>query len=82
MTSKPVLRAAMAATCIAAALVSLNRHVEAQLSPPEMVDPDLGVRTAVAGLTTPIGIAFLNDRNRGPGLRWPRGDENSTIASC
>jgi glucose/arabinose dehydrogenase len=79
MTSKPLLRAAIAAMCVTAALVSLNRHVEAQLSPPEMVDPDLGVRIAVAGLTTPIGIAFLNERNRGPGSDDPAADDSSSM---
>jgi aldose sugar dehydrogenase len=31
----------------------------AQTARPELIDPGLSVRTAVAGLTTPIGIAFL-----------------------
>ena len=64
MTSNSMLRVAIAATFISGSLVYLNRSVEAQLPAPEMVDPELGVRTAVAGLTTPVGIAFLRDRTR------------------
>ena len=59
MTSNTMLRAAAAVALISGSLVYLNRPVDAQLPVPEMVDPELGVRTAVAGLTTPIGLAFL-----------------------
>ena len=62
MTSNTILRVAVAAAFISGSLVYLNRSVEAQLPAPEMVDPELGVRTAVAGLTTPVGVAFLHDR--------------------
>jgi len=30
---------------------------------PQLIDPALSVRTAVGGLTTPIGLAFINDRS-------------------
>ena len=64
MTSNTTLRVAVAATVIAGSLLYLNRPIDAQLPAPAMVDPELSVRTAVSGLTTPIGIAFLQDRRR------------------
>jgi glucose/arabinose dehydrogenase len=64
MTSKTMLRLAVVASLICGSLVYLNRSVDAQLPAPEMIDTELSVRAAVAGLTTPIGIAFLDNRRR------------------
>src|SRR5262249_48889902 len=36
-----------------------NRTVQAQVTPPTLVDPNLAVSTVVSGLTTPISMAFL-----------------------
>ncbi|HEY0659927.1 MAG TPA: PQQ-dependent sugar dehydrogenase [Lysobacter sp.] len=41
------------------AILLAGERLQAQASAPELVDPNLSVRTAVGGLTTPIGIAFL-----------------------
>jgi glucose/arabinose dehydrogenase len=54
------------AICLAIALVLLGSligkgRVAAQEDGPVMLDPALGVRTALEGLTTPISIAFLNE---------------------
>lgn len=43
--------------------VGLLREVEAQTPTPTMLDPNLGVRTAVSGLTTPTAMAFLGDND-------------------
>jgi glucose/arabinose dehydrogenase len=54
--SRPVRGAALAvgiASCIAGGIG------RSQAAVPTLVDPALGVRTAMGGLTTPIGIAFL-----------------------
>jgi glucose/arabinose dehydrogenase len=40
-------------------LLSTSDRVEAQLTAPSMLHPDLAVRTVVSGLITPITIAFL-----------------------
>lgn len=54
--SRTLLAGAIAAT---SAVVLLNRPVDAQLTPPSVVDPRLDIRTAAAGLVTPVSLAFL-----------------------
>ena len=54
------------AACVVIALVLLGSligkgRVAAQEDGPTMLDPALGVRTVLAELTTPIGIAFLDE---------------------
>ncbi len=39
----------------------LSGNVGAQDTGPALLDPALGVRTVVEGMTTPIGLAFLNE---------------------
>jgi glucose/arabinose dehydrogenase len=63
MTSKTIWRFGLASAIAAASLAYANRPLDAQQPAPEMVDPELTVRTAVSGLTTPIGVAFLPNRN-------------------
>jgi len=46
---------------VAAAPLALAGTAAAQAPPPEVVDEDLAVRTAAAGLTQPISIAFLGN---------------------
>ena len=65
MSSKTIWRVGFAIAIAAAPLGYLSRPLDAQLAVPEMVDPDLSVRTVVTGLTTPIGVAFLPSRSRG-----------------
>jgi aldose sugar dehydrogenase len=48
-----------AAIAMAVAVGYLNRPLQAQLPAPEMLDPELNVRSVVSGLTTPVSIAFL-----------------------
>lgn len=64
----------------------LTGQVHGQASSPQLVDPNLSVRTAVGGLTTPIGIGFLaaNDwlvieKNTGQVKRIVDGAVNSTV---
>ena len=45
------------------ALASVPSIAGAQSARPQLIDPTLAVRTAVGGLTTPIGIAFLGNNN-------------------
>ena len=52
-------RAAVAALLGAAALAYVSRPVDAQLTPPTLTDPNLDVRVAATGLTTPVSLAFL-----------------------
>jgi len=54
--SRSVLAGAIAAT---AAIALLNHRVDAQLTPPTVVDPGLDVRTAAAGFVTPVSLAFI-----------------------
>jgi len=54
------------AACLVFALVLLGGlteqdRVAAQQDSPLLLDPALGVRTALEGLTTPIGLAFLDE---------------------
>ena len=68
MSSKTLWRLGFATAVATASFAYLNRPLGAQLVVPEMLDPDLSVRTVVSGLTTPIGVAFLPSRsNRGGG---------------
>ena len=53
------LRRGVGAAAVAALCVHLLRPIEAQLPAPEMVDPELAVRSAISGLTTPVAMAFL-----------------------
>ena len=55
---------AVARTCAAALVVALvalagRERPVAQSTGPQMLDPSLTVETVVAGLTMPIGLAFL-----------------------
>ncbi|HZI78755.1 MAG TPA: PQQ-dependent sugar dehydrogenase [Vicinamibacterales bacterium] len=50
----------LAATVALVALLGPSRPV-AQSAQPQMLDPALTVETVVAGLTTPIGMAFIDD---------------------
>ena len=62
MNLKRVTRLGLAVAAASASLVFPSRTLRGQQpppAPPEMVDPALRVNTAVSGLTTPIGIAFL-----------------------
>ena len=49
------------AALVACAFGSVSPGVHAQTppTPPSVVDPNLGVRTAATGLTTPVSLAFL-----------------------
>jgi glucose/arabinose dehydrogenase len=60
MNSTSVVRLVLGATIVSASFAYLNRPLDAQLPAPEMVDPDLEVRSVVSGLTTPVGVAFLD----------------------
>jgi glucose/arabinose dehydrogenase len=51
MPTKPVAHSARAAV------------MHTQAAGPSVVDPNLKVRTVIAGLTTPIGVAFLGNRD-------------------
>jgi aldose sugar dehydrogenase len=53
------VRLIAAATLVAAIAFSVTHRAGAQGSGPQMLDPDLGVRTVIGGLTMPIGMAFL-----------------------
>ncbi len=70
MKSNTLLRLGIVLTATAVSLPHLNQSLEAQPPAPTMVDPELSVRSAVSGLTTPVGMAFLPrgfrtvDRNR------------------
>jgi glucose/arabinose dehydrogenase len=60
MTLNRLLRLGALAIAAAATIPSLNRPLEAQMpASPSMLDSALSVRTAVPGLTTPIGLAFI-----------------------
>ena len=52
-------RSCVAAAIIAAVVLTERDRSAAQSAGPEMLDPSLTVRTAVSGLTTPIGMAFI-----------------------
>jgi glucose/arabinose dehydrogenase len=57
---------------VTGSLIYLDRPLDAQPPMPEMLDPDLAVRSAVSGLTTPIGMVFLrkdHDRRDGDDRR-------------
>lgn len=47
----------------AIAIAPLLGAADAQTAQPTLIDPGLSARTAVGGLTTPIGIAFLGNRD-------------------
>src|SRR4029078_9351040 len=49
------------AALVACAFGSVSQGVHAQTppTPPSVVDPNLGVRTAASGFTTPVSLAFL-----------------------
>jgi hypothetical protein len=42
-----------------ATLALVDRPLDAQLTPPSVVDPRLDVRTAVSGFVTPVSLAFI-----------------------
>jgi len=67
MVSNTILRLGLAATVLGGSLAYLNRPIDAQVTAPEMLDPDLGVRTIVSGLTTPVSLAFLDQDAPGGG---------------
>lgn len=50
-------------SALAVAMLLAGARVHAQTPAPHLVDPDLAVRTAASGLTTPIGIAFLDEND-------------------
>jgi len=73
------------ATC-SLAILAASGSLYAQAVVPELVDPNLSVRTAVGGLNTPIGIAFLGaddwlviEKNTGEVKRVVSGAVNSTV---
>src|SRR5919109_3770467 len=49
----------LGATLTVISLMAVSPPARSQVSGPEMLHPRLGVRTVVAGLVTPIGLAFL-----------------------
>lgn len=68
MNVKRLLRLGLAVTAATISLAYPSRTVRAQLPPPaapEMIDPELSVKTAVSGLTTPIGVVFLRGQLNG-----------------
>ena len=72
--------ALLAAVLVAVGSHSGNNEARAQAAGPEMLDPSLGVRTVVAGLASPIGVAFLGrndmlvlEKNSGQVLRVVNG---------
>ena len=75
MSSKTIWRLGFATSIAAASLAYLNRPLDAQLVVPEMLDPDLSVRSVVSGLTTPIGFAFLPSRSKRGGDDDRSGDD-------
>lgn len=70
------LGGALAIAGAVGALSYLNQPLSAQLPVPEMVDPDLAVRTVVGGLTTPVSMAFLPRRS--DDRRGDDGDRDSS----
>jgi len=58
-TTRTWLSLACFAAVLAAATWIVRSGAQAQGASPQMLDPRLGVRTAVAGLNMPIGLAFL-----------------------
>lgn len=64
MNSKTIWRFGLAFAIVVTSVAYLNRSLDAQQPVPEMVDPDLTVKTVVGGFTTPIGVAFLPSRGR------------------
>ena len=70
----------------AIALLLATGRLHAQAAAPHLVDPNLSVRTAVDGLTTPIGIAFLGtndwlviEKDTGMVKRVVNGEVTSTV---
>ena len=79
------LFAAVAAAGIFLAAGGTER-LDAQASGPTLMDPNLSLRTAIGGLTTPIGIAFLGEddwlvieKNTGQVKRVEDGAVSSTV---
>src|SRR5262245_47646732 len=62
---KPGRTAFVLLAILAAILLTLHTRngnlVQAQTVSPQMLDPDLSVRTVVSGLTMPTSMAFLGD---------------------
>lgn len=52
---------ALVATSVAILLLGGVGRLDAQSTSPSMTVPNLSVRTALGGLTTPIGLAFVSD---------------------
>ena len=57
----PAFPAALFLTLAAAVLMSVGWLTRAQTTMPTVVDPNLAVRTVVAGLNQPTAMAFLGD---------------------
>ena len=83
-TRATAMLALVAATICFAALS--DRRIEAQSEGPEVLAPNLAVRSVVDGLTTPIALAFLADddflvleKNTGQVKRVVDGDVQETV---
>jgi glucose/arabinose dehydrogenase len=79
-------RACAAAALVAAATWAVRSGAQAQGATPQMLDPTLGVRTAVARLDMPIGLAFLGpndmlviEKDTGRVLRVVNGTVTGTV---
>jgi aldose sugar dehydrogenase len=75
-----------AITLLAAGLFAASQMHAQDSTTPQLADTNLAVRTAVEGLTTPIGIAFLGandwlvlEKNTGQVKRVVNGDVSSTV---
>ncbi len=87
MTSRFWVRNVCAGAALAALTGAMGRPpAGAQASAPQMLDPSLGVRTAVSGLETPIGLAFIGpadmlvlDKNTGRVQRVTNGAIAGTV---
>lgn len=67
-------------------VIGWTHTVHAQAPTPQLTDPNLAVRTAASGLTTPIGMAFLGandwlviEKDTGQVKRLVNGDVASTV---
>jgi glucose/arabinose dehydrogenase len=61
MNATSILRLGVALSAVS--LAYTTRPLKAQLPAPEMLDPELSIRSVVSGLTTPVGMAFFNARH-------------------
>jgi glucose/arabinose dehydrogenase len=57
--TRPWLSGACLLAALTAAALGTRNGAQAQAAGPEMLDPTLGVRTVVSGLTLPVSLAFL-----------------------